>query len=245
MKIFVAVLYVLILAIPLSCRSQNVSESPLASFEKGSENVLKEVAHDEFIEYINISAQGYSRQTADAAIKLTKRTRSKWLEYKVKKSSSNMKGIVYDLAQMYSWMIAIQTYKKTTEPSAKLIVLKEWNTSLHDDPDVVRWQIDALDEKWDVSFITDQFIAFYQKTTDPTLICEFNRVYKHYGDVSDNKLLVDKIQFIKGYFGDTKMCEILVHSTESALRDINSRDPHGDLILPDGSIISSDTSSTK
>ncbi len=214
-------LLALVLILGNSCHAQALVGATLGVSKRDCKSVLQEVVPDEFKYYKALSSKGYDRKTAESALALVSNTCATRAQHRDDKSLSEHKHTRLDYSVMFAWEIVIQTWKKTTDESAKAEMLSAWNSSLKDEPDV-RFLINALEDEWDRAFVTEPFVELFKKTKDSALFTPFCQVFGQYGEYAEEKLLNEKFYFVMNVLiPGTPVYDVALSNIESALKKID------------------------
>ena len=205
------------------CQAQTAESKVICMVgNKDCETVLQEVVPDEFRHYKDLSAKGYDLKTAQSALALVSKTLTVWSEHKDDKNMPEEKRFHMHRSQMFAWEIVIQTWKKTTDETAKAEILSVWNSSLKDKPYDVEFLICALEYEWDRAFMTDPFVKLFKQTKDSTLINKFCQVFGQYGEYAEERLLNEKLDFVMNALTPgTPVYDVALSNIESALKQID------------------------
>lgn len=228
MKMTISLCVLSLLLGPTCCRTAHaISADDAVVGKQHCEAILKAVAPQELASYKGQRALGYSRNTADLAIRLTRITHELWLNSLHDKQMTASRRSKLQLSRMFAWELAIQCWKGSKSMEAKTAILKEWDARLVDKPEtelVVR----ALYDEFDRAFLTDAFVGLFNKTTSPTLIHTYCLVFGQYGKNSEETLLKDKLRALdESPDKATQEHKVRVSSIKLALAKIDGW-KHGD-----------------
>ena len=226
MKKLTAISAVLLLAIPLSCMSEekeaNTDYKPgiSTSYKEDFERVLSEVAPEQFAKFKALDAKTNALEAAEAIIELTKKTGQRSVGYKGPNDPSIWKRHIYIVSHKYAWARAVEIYKQTSDLKARSRILEEWDAALQNDPEDVEWQIGALHEAYDEDFITPKSAELLECALDHRLVCAFANVFRWRGTEKAEKLLDSKLEQLKNIVIAPKERDFMIGSIESALERV-------------------------
>ena len=98
--------------------------------------------------------------TARAAVQIVQKTR----ELAAKSPKHSEEGV--------AWMLCLQLFKDSKDPSAEQLILDEWNKGLGHEDDYLLRQLSATYHAFDRRLLTAEFWKLFEKSTKRKTMCE-------------------------------------------------------------------------
>jgi hypothetical protein len=167
--------------------------------EADAPEYLSAIVPKEYTSYENLRIKGYNVDTCKAVVILANKVCKMGRDYRAGKIKNPPNGSLKGVAQYMAWSLVVRTYKSTTDPKGKAIVLKAWNDTFKKTPAEAREQMMALSFNWDKTLLTQECLEVYKNTKIQIIIHSFCIVFGDHGEYEEEKLLVDKLAFVDSY----------------------------------------------
>jgi hypothetical protein len=191
--------------------------------EANAEEYLSAIVPKEYSNFANLQAKGYNLDTCKAVVVLANKVCKMGQDYRAGKIKNSPNKSLGGAAQLMAWFLVVRTYKTTTDPKGKALILKTWNDTLRNTPEEAREQMMALDFNWDKTLLTKESLEVFKNTKVQIIIHQFCMVFGNHGGDREKNLLKAKLAFVDSYPKDNPIHKWNHDNIQSALNNITMR----------------------
>lgn len=153
----------------------------------------------EYANYEKMRTKGYNVDTCKAVVVMANKVCKMGQNYRAGKIKNPPNGSLRGVAQFMVWLLVVRTYKSTTDPKGKAIVLEVWNDTFKNTPEEAREQMMAVFENYDKTLLTKECLEVFKNTKTQIIIHSFCMVFGKYAGLEEKKLLKAKLAFVDSY----------------------------------------------